>query len=356
MNPSPAQRRPAAPALLSPIPFYQLAADRHLVRWKMLGLLLALLLAGGFFFLSWRLMHFEASLRGLLSYLAPPAVLLRLLELFGEQGGQWPDGAPPIHRRRGLKLVLYPSTGLLVASFLSVALLAVPLASALLYYSCCDTLENLVWPTLARVAMLSLALLAVLAVLESWDNGRRRWRQRAWQRQARSPAAHRRPERSASRLAGVYFAATPTHCLVQLILLLLGPWFLALLLEKGEWAVAGLMLLAGLLLGGDGFGLLERWGYHPGDDCFYRQYWWRGWQTAERWPVADAIGLLVDGEQKDKRQLWLLGPAGGEDRQLVEARDGLPALAEKLSAASGLPVLYRWPAPPAELFAPTPSA
>ena len=30
------------------------------------------------------------------------------------------------------------------------------------------------------------------------------------------------------------------------------------------------------------------------------------------------------------------------------------ALAEKLSRASGLPLLYRWPVPPAEILAPAP--
>ena len=75
----------------------------------------------------------------------------------------------------------------------------------------------------------------------------------------------------------------------------------------------------------------------------------------ERWPAADFIGIYWErgtgGAVSSNTELWLAGPAGGQDVRLTALNWHLDnhrqaqRLAAELSKASGLPQLYRWPQP-----------
>ena len=103
-----------------------------------------------------------------------------------------------------------------------------------------------------------------------------------------------------------------------------------------------------------------RWrcGYDPASDSFYheRSDWRRNPQTSARWPAADFIGIYWErgagGAVSSNAELWLAGPAGGQDVRLAELNywyldnhRQAQRLTAELSKASGLPQLYRWPQP-----------
>ena len=125
------------------------------------------------------------------------------------------------------------------------------------------------------------------------------------------------------------------------------------------------------------------------DSCQLERGHWRGGPVQrEQWPATDFVGLYVERaspllgafsippEQAGwltaapgvslkqlaaalpplHGRIWLAGKEGGEDVLLADLNSWYrrnyreaQRLAEKLSEASGLPVLHRWPAPPARI-------
>lgn len=136
--------------------------------------------------------------------------------------------------------------------------------------------------------------------------------------------------------------------------------------------------------------LLWRCGYDGASDRFLleRRHWLSKEESRASWSADDFVGIYVEkfspllaalglnGEQAGwlngapglslkqlaaalppvYGRLWLAGRAGSADVPLADIRhwyypnyQEAQNLAEKLSAASGLPLLYRWPAQPASL-------
>ena len=101
----------------------------------------------------------------------------------------------------------------------------------------------------------------------------------------------------------------------------------------------------------------QRWRYDATRDTFHRDgRGWPQWREEGSWPAAECCGLYLERVGRRPR-LWLAGPAGGEDVLLgdlaylyIGGKEAEQDLLNRLSAASGLPVLYRWPTPPLELF------
>ena len=101
----------------------------------------------------------------------------------------------------------------------------------------------------------------------------------------------------------------------------------------------------------------QRWRYDATRDTFHRDgRGWPQWREEGSWPAAECCGLYLERVGRRPR-LWLAGPAGGEDVLLgdlaylyIGGKEAEQDLLNRLSAASGLPVLYRWPALPLELF------
>lgn len=103
----------------------------------------------------------------------------------------------------------------------------------------------------------------------------------------------------------------------------------------------------------------QRWRYDATRDTFHRDgRGWPQWREEGSWPAAECCGLYLERVGRRPR-LWLAGPAGGEDVLLGDlaylssgGKEAEQDLLHRLSAASGLPVLYRWPAPPVGLASP----
>ena len=101
----------------------------------------------------------------------------------------------------------------------------------------------------------------------------------------------------------------------------------------------------------------QRWRYDATRDTFHRDgRGWPQWREEGSWPAAECCGLYLERVGRRPR-LWLAGPAGGEDVLLgdlaylyIGGKEAEQDLLNRLSAASGLPVLYRWPAPPLSLM------
>lgn len=104
----------------------------------------------------------------------------------------------------------------------------------------------------------------------------------------------------------------------------------------------------------------QRWRYDATRDTFHRDgRGWPQWREEGSWPAAECCGLYLERVGRRPR-LWLAGPAGGEDVLLgdlaylyIGGKEAEQNLLARLSAASGLPVLYRWPAPPLGLASPS---
>ncbi len=104
----------------------------------------------------------------------------------------------------------------------------------------------------------------------------------------------------------------------------------------------------------------HRWRYDAARDTFHRDgRGWPQWREEGSWSAAECCGLYLERVGRRPR-LWLAGPAGGEDVLLGDlsylssgGKEAGQNLLTRLSAASGLPVLYRWPAPPLGLASPS---
>ena len=208
---------------------------------------------------------------------------------------------------------------------------------------------------------LSAAVLPAGALLDLW---RYRWQWLAQRRAMASPLAHQLPPRRPPRYS---LRFTTNSALNQFIrLLILGAMLAALATGLGAGELREKLLLLVLVLGliGDSACAYvwrwQRWRYDAKRDTFHcdRRRWFH-WQEERSWPAADFCGLYLD-RADDYPQLWLAGRAGGADVPLLTLaywlrpndRDAR-TLAENLSAASGLPLLYRWLAPPLGLASPS---
>ena len=240
---------------------------------------------------------------------------------------------------RGLKLKI---TG---------ALLMLAAGLALFYYGHTvlrETADSRRFP----VYLLAAALLP-LALLDLWHY-RRRWRQLQQLRTMAAPLAHRLPPRRPSRHS--------YQCRFSS------------LLDLPLQGLGILSLLAGFAVGISYFLLSllisrlpkapqplprkswQRWrcGYDAATDCFHLAWanYLGSYRRLYQRPAAEFCGLY-----QEEGLIWLAGLAGGVDVLLAEldywyrSNDAaFRALLAKLSAASGLPVLYRWPAPPLSLM------
>ena len=323
--------RPAAPELLSPVPFVRLAPSRRQILIRVaVALPLILALAGAVYRLSSRY-----------PVVRLPALALMALWLLvlWEELRLWPARAPFKHRG----VVLYKSPTLIIASALCPLMFLLPLAAALVYYAIINPMTDmLLRPLFVPVALLlALELGKILAALPG------QWRSYQLQRRAREAALHQIPGRMAGRrtvgsTAHYLAACAPGLALVALVL-----YLCADSARHGHWGyAAGLLVFSALVLGGIFLGQRQRWGYDRSGDYFYGQRR-RGlkWGERQRWPAANYIGIYLLGEE-----LWLAGRSS--DVLLAPVGYGLfmTSPAERLSAASGLPLLHRWPLPPAELF------
>ena len=227
-----------------------------------------------------------------------------------------------------------------------------------------------------RVLLLSLALALAGGASGHLLHLQRRWRQRrpAWRgiQQSQRPAPVRAviPARRPERRSLVYRHSSWLNLLLWLLLwplallsLLLIPvplldssYFFAPEMRKlaRNWLVIfGLMLL--MVLPALAAGWRRRvWrrrhcGYDAAGDYFYLT---EGATTLARWPAANFIGIYWEGTgagiYRVGAQLWLAGAQGRDDVALAElnywyrSNEAAAArLAARLSAASGLPVLYR---------------
>ena len=341
------EKRPADPARLFPIPFPQLRTlSRTSIIYGLLGALLGLTVAGLLLWFDrllptdWPEIHF---LHDTLELLAAALVAAAAAEL-------WENlrFLPRLRRSAGeIKLVAAPSPVKILAAGLGQGLLliwAVRLAPLGPWY-------------ITGLLALGLAAVALSELAET----RRRWQQLRQLRQAAHPNAHALPPRQPARRS---LRFTTNSALNQFIrLLILGAMLAALATGLGAGELREKLLLLVLVLGliGDSACAYvwrwQRWRYDAKRDTFHcdRRRWFR-WQEEQRWSAADFCALYLDRDD-DYPQLWLAGRAGAEDVPLLTLaywlrpndRDAR-ALAEKLSRASGLPLLYRWPALPLELF------
>lgn len=239
--------------------------------------------------------------------------------------------------------------GLKVKIALTLLLLAAALALAYL----CHTvlMEIMEMPPLFVLYLMAAALL--LLALLNLGHYRRRWHRLRELEKISTAAAHLLPRRRPGRHCYHHCFSSP----LDFPLALLGVLSLPLALASGSsyFLLSLLMALAPPAERRLPRKSWQRWrcGYEPADDSFYlaRANYLGRYRQIYRWPAAQCGGLYPEGPL-----LWLAGPAGGEDVLLAEMdywhrsneRAAL-ALATSLSAASGLPLLHRWPAPPVVL-------
>ena len=209
---------------------------------------------------------------------------------------------------------------------------------------------------------LSAAALPALALFDLW---RYRWRWLVLLRKMASPLAHQLPPRQPPRHS---LRCTTNSALNQFIrLLILGAMLAALATGLGAGELREKLLLLVLVLGliGDSACAYvwrwQRWRYDATRDTFHRDRRRRfQWQEEGSWSAAECCGLYLEMVGRRPR-LWLAGPAGGEDVLLGDlgylyiggGKEVEQDLLARLSAASGLPVLYRWPTPPLGLASPS---
>ena len=350
------EKRPADPARLSPMPFPQLRTlSRGQLLHDLFSPLLMLALAGLFFWLSGLLppelpkinfLHYSFGLLAVALVVSAGAELWENLRFL-----------PQLRRSTGeIKLVAPPSRVRIVAAALGHLL---QLLWAILLIDLKE-LWFISWPL-----ALGMGAVALSGLVEVW----RRGRQQRQQRPAARPEAHRLPPRQPARRSFRFTTNSPQKLLMRLLILGVMCWLVLLMpyaivqdFANGrlQWASLGLWLLMLLVIVNSARAHIwrwQRWRYDAKRDTFHcdRRRWFH-WQEERRWSAADFCGLYLD-RADDYPQLWLAGPAGAEDVPLLTLtywlrpndRDAR-TLAENLSAASGLPLLYRWPAPPLELF------
>ena len=340
--------RPADPARLSPIPYLTVSLSCPSVIYGLLGALLGLTVAG---LLLWfdRLLPADWSE---IRFLHDTLELLAAALMAAAGAELWENG-------RRLPLVWRSAAEITrVAAPSPVKILAAGLGQGLL----------LIWAV--RLAPLGdwyitgpLALGVGAVALSKLAETRRRWRQLRQLRQAARPDAHALPPRQPARRSLRFTTNSSLNLLIRL--LILGAMLAALVasLHAGElreklWPLALLLMMIGDSARARVW-RWQRWRYDAQRDSFHhdRRRWFH-WQEERSWPAAEFCGLYLDTDD-DYPQLWLAGRAGGADVPLLTLaywlrpndRDAR-ALAEKLSRASGLPLLYRWPGPPAEILAP----
>ena len=326
------ETRPAQPELLTPVPFinsFPTAQQLSLRNRWLVGLLLTL------------------ALFQLLAAAAVPLLLVARWESHRQAAGVGRG------RVRGVDLLLWQSPLSPIGTGLSALILLLPLAGALIYESCYDRLLHpkalrslAVWDFSIALALLVL-LATILADLY------RSWRQQRLNHGATDPAAHEIPARGPARRAASFFTdSPPALALRTAVLLSMSLFTREELLSSAGFSSSYLWLLFLALALMDFFiTYWRRWGYRPGDDCFYLEEW-RGfkWVERQRWPAADFLGFYVLwqlGPDERYAQLWLAGPAGGRDVPLATLEhwgrnNGRAAqrLAAQLSRVSGLPQLY----------------
>lgn len=342
--------RPADPARLSPIPYLTVSLSCPSVIYGLLGALLGLTVAGLLLWFDRLLPTDWPEIR----FLHDTLELLAAALMAAAGAELWENGRRlPLVWRRAAEITR-------VAAPSPVKILAAGLGQGLL----------LIWAV--RLAPLGpwyftgpLALGVGAVALSELAETRRHWQQLRQLRQAVRPEAHALPPRQSARRS---LRFTTNSALNQFIrLLILGAMLAALVagLRTGElreklWPLA--LLLA--MIGDSACAYVwrwQRWRYDAQRDTFHRdrRRWFR-WQEERSWSAAEFCGLYLD-TNNDYPQLWLAGRAGAEDVPMATLgywlrpndRDAR-ALAEKLSRASGLPLLYRWPGPPAEILAPVP--
>ena len=194
-----------------------------------------------------------------------------------------------------------------------------------------------------QLVVLALALLVIGLALPRLALIWRRWHY--WQRVKHSAAIPPRQPPRRSVALGVDQVANGLGVLGLLAIGLLVPqWYAVILiiaLRAGWWLWQA--------------PAAQHWGYdRPGDYFYYYSGWRR--QRQQRFGAAVFVGIYCEN-----LQIWLVGPRReGGDKLLVrlERPSRLPrddydwgswllATAERLSDASGLPLLYRWPVKPA---------
>lgn len=341
--------RPADPARLSPIPYLTVSLSRPSVIYGLLGALLGLTVAG---LLLWfdRLLPADWSE---IRFLHDTLELLAAALMAAAGAELWENG-------RRLPLVWRSAAEITrVAAPSPVKILAAGLGQGLLLIWAVRLAPLGPWYTTGPLA-LGVAAVALSELAET----RRRWQQLRQLRQAARPDGHALPPRQPARRSLRFTTNSSLNLLIRL--LIIGAMLCALVasLHAGElWEKRWLALL--LLMIGDSARARvwrwQRWRYDAQRDSFHcdRRRWFH-WQEEQRWSAAEFCALYLDRDD-DYPQLWLAGRAGGADVPLLTLaywlrpndRDAR-ALAEKLSRASGLPLLYRWPVPPAEILAPAP--
>lgn len=299
--------RPADPARLSPVPCAGLAPPANEIIAQLLALLLLPALAFYFFSADGPQPDWApppSAPETLLLQLLPVALLPLWLAALWEQLQLLPSDSPLKYSARGLTLRRHFAPAPILATGWAALVLLLPLAVALLNFQPAATAR----PWLARLIGPGLALVLLWVLLALLNETRHHWHHYQRQKNVLNPAAHALPARTAPR-------------------------------PPARWDARLGRLLVYL-------GLARTRHRVEGDELILERRHGPGWQALRRWPLAAAVGFYADGEG-----LWLAGRAGGEDVALAPAGGRWERRAEALSAASGLPVLYRWPAPPAELFA-----
>ena len=345
------KNRPARPALLSPIPFSLVALNRRELIFNALIALLTLLAAAALLVL----LPIDPADPSLL--IVPLVALALLLWALAELIEHWrlmPLVPPYAVQPAGVAFVAYSSPVKWLRSLLLNLLL---LASAALFahYS----LQKL-WPRSDRLVMLLITpVMAALALGNLADLPRRR-RLMFLQAQALAANAHRLPERGPARRSVKVSGASLLTGFLALLLTVFLAFSLKYELRHRQWDDLLISLLfLGLVLWYSPLLPRQRWVYRANGDyfCFQRRGRNLKWEEVEHYPVADYRAFYTDRTADNAGQLWLAGSDGRDDVQLPlpsywlrESSSTAQSLAERLGAASGLPLLHRWPAPPREIF------
>lgn len=347
---------PATPERLSPAPSPFLTLTRREIGARLWLALLLLPLAGGLLYLTRQAPESFRGLPTLTADLAAVALgqwaLLRLWE-----SGRW--------------WKIMPADSTLLAGRSRAHILSVGLnALLLLVFVALLVQRSLASPLSGGLKLLILLLALVLARGALGELAECR---RDWPRPAAIPLAAPLPPRAPP---GHSYRQNLTARLDFPLWLLLGGLLLVLIMAllfqpPTAQQMSGLMELGGLVATLVAAGLARRvWqrrrcGYEAQSDSFHRDRasYFGPYEREGCWPAADFCGLYWEKKTSWSREvprsrLWLAGKAGGQDVLLAELnywhRDNQRAarqLAQELSAASGLPLLYRWPGPPAEIHA-----